>query len=196
MKRLCVYCGSSPGASETYADAATEMAALLLRHDIELIYGGASRGVIGIIADAVLAGGGRVTGVIPRFLQEKEIAHRHLTELHVVESMHARKSLMAALADGFIALPGGFGTLEEIIEVVTWAQLGFHGKPCGLLNAGGYFDHLLAFLDHAQAEGFLRAQHHRMLLVADTPVGLFGQFENYAPPSVEKWRTASNSDPG
>jgi hypothetical protein len=188
MKRLCVYCGSSAGVNEAYATAARDLAGVLVRHDIELIYGGASRGIMGIIADAVLRGGGRVTGIIPRFLERKEVAHRQLTELHVVESMHARKSMMAELADGFIAMPGGFGTLEEIIEIITWGQLGFHECPCGLLNTCGYFDHLLAFLDHTQSEGFLRAQHRSMLLVASTPVELVEQFENYTPPSVEKWR--------
>ena len=191
MKRLCVYCGSSPGAGEAYMDAARELAALLVRHGIDLVYGGAGIGSMGAIADAVLAGGGRVTGIIQKFLARKEIAHRGLTELHVVDSMHARKTLMADLSDGFIAMPGGYGTLEEIVEVVTWGQLGFHDNPCGLLNTGGYFNSLLAFLDNAQEQGFLRAQHRDMLLVGSTPVELLELFKNYTPPSVEKWRAES-----
>lgn len=187
MRRVCVYCGSSKGRRETYAAAARELAAVLVRHDIELVYGGASVGIMGILADQVLALGGAVHGVIPRILEDKEIAHEGLTELHVVGSMHARKSMMAALSDGFIALPGGFGTLEEIVEVVTWGQLRFHDKPCGLLNVGGYFDRLLEFLDHTEHEGFLRPQNRSMLLCDDTPAGLIQQFERYTAPHVDKW---------
>lgn len=192
MNRLCVYCGSSPGTGDDYVSAARELGKLLLRQEIGLVYGGASRGIMGAIADTVLEGGGNVTGIIPQALHGKEIAHEGLTELHVVDSMHERKSLMAVLSDGFVAMPGGFGTLEEIIEVITWGQLGFHDKPCGLLNVAGYFDHLLAFLDHSTAQGFLHPQHRRMLLVASTPAELLEQFENYVPPSVEKWRADSN----
>ena len=137
MRRICVYCGSSSGARADYADAAVELADVLVRHDLELVYGGASKGLMGIIADAVLERGGAVHGVIPGLLEEQEIAHTGLTELHVVASMHERKSMMAALSDGFVALPGGFGTLEEIVEIVTWGQLRFHDKPCGLLNVRG-----------------------------------------------------------
>jgi len=191
VNRLCVYCGSSPGAGAEYAAAARELAGLLVRHDIELVYGGASKGIMGVIADAVLDGGGRVTGVIPKFLARKEIAHPGLTELLVVDSMHARKTLMANLADGFIAMPGGYGTLEEIVEVVTWGQLGFHDHPCGLLNTAGYFNSLLDFLDNAVVQGFLRAQHRDMLLVGGTVAELFEQFQNYVPPSVGKWRAES-----
>jgi uncharacterized protein (TIGR00730 family) len=188
MNRLCVYCGSSPGTGDDYVSAAREFGKLLLQQEIGLVYGGASRGIMGVIADTVLEGGGNVTGIIPQALHGKEIAHEGLTELHVVDSMHERKSLMAVLSDGFVAMPGGFGTLEEIIEVMTWGQLGFHEKPCGLLNVAGYFDHLLAFLDHSTTQGFLRAQHRSMLLVASTPAGLLEKFENYEPPTVEKWR--------
>ncbi len=187
MNRLCVYCGSSPGTGDDYISAAQELGTLMLQQEIGLVYGGASLGIMGAIADTVLEGGGCVTGIIPQALHGKEIAHKGLTELHVVDSMHERKSLMAVLSDGFVAMPGGFGTLEEIIEVITWGQLGFHDKPCGLLNVAGYFDHLLAFLDHSQAEGFLRAQHRSMLLVASRPAALLEQFSNYAPPSIEKW---------
>ena len=187
MQRICVYCGSSNGASPEYANAARELAAVLVQQELELVYGGADKGLMGVLADAVLEGGGKVHGVIPEMLREKEIAHPRLTELHVVPSMHARKTMMAALSDGFIALPGGYGTLEEIIEIVTWGQLQFHDKPCGLLNVNGYFDHLLSFLDHASAEGFLRAENRRMLLHDDTPTGLMQQFDRYTAPSIEKW---------
>lgn len=188
MRRVCVYCGSSAGINDAYADAARELGAILVGHDIELVYGGSSVGLMGVLADAVLEKGGKVHGVIPRMLQEKEIAHDGLTELHVVTSMHARKSMMAALSDGFIAMPGGFGTLEEIIEVLTWGQLRFHDKPCGLLNVHGYFDKLLAFFDHSVAEGFLRPQNHAMLLSDPTPAGLIELFERYTAPHVDKWQ--------
>jgi uncharacterized protein (TIGR00730 family) len=187
MRRICVYCGSNPGVRPEYADAAKQLADVLVRHELELVYGGADKGIMGIIADAVLEQGGNVHGVIPQMLMEKEIAHQGLTELHVVASMHARKTMMAALSDGFIAMPGGYGTLEEIVEIVTWGQLRFHDKPCGLLNVGGFFDQLLAYLDHANAEGFLRRENRDMLLVDSDPVGLVQQFERYAAPHVEKW---------
>jgi len=172
--------------------AAKAFGGLLVQQEIGLVYGGAKMGIMGVLADTVLEGGGNVTGVIPNALHGKEVAHTGLTELHVVDSMHERKSLMAILSDGFVAMPGGYGTLEEIIEVITWGQLGFHDKPCGMLNINGFFDHLLAFLDHSEAEGFLRAQHRSMLLVANTPLELLDQFSSYAPPSVEKWRADLN----
>ena len=187
MRRICVYCGSSSGARPDYAEAAVELADVLVRHELELVYGGASRGIMGVIADAMLERGGAVHGVIPKLLEDKEIAHQGLTRLHVVSSMHERKSMMAALADGFIALPGGFGTLEELIEIVTWAQLQFHDKPCGVLNVRDYFDQLLGFLDHAQHEGFLKPANRRMLLSDSDAAGLIRQFERYAAPQVEKW---------
>jgi len=187
MRRICVYCGSSSGGRAVYADAARELADVLIRHDLELVYGGADKGIMGIIANAVLEHGGKVHGVIPKMLCDKEIAHKGLTELHVVSSMHARKTMMAALSDGFIAMPGGFGTLEEIIEIITWGQLRFHDKPCGLLNVDGYFDHLLAYLDHASAEGFLRPENRQMLLCDQSPAGLIQKFERYSAPHVDKW---------
>ena len=159
-----------------------------MRHDLELVYGGADKGTMGVIANAVLEAGGRVHGVIPQMLVEKEIAHEGLTVLHVVASMHARKTMMAALSDGFIAMPGGFGTLEEIVEIVTWGQLQFHEMPCGLLNVDGYFDHLLAYFDHANQEGFLRRENRDMILVDEDPALLVQQFERYAAPHVEKWQ--------
>jgi len=187
MRRICVYCGSNTGKRPEYATAARELADVLVRHELELVYGGADKGIMGIIADAVLEQGGKVHGVIPKMLCEKEIAHQGLTEMHVVASMHARKTMMAALADGFIAMPGGFGTLEEIIEIVTWGQLRFHDKPCGLLNVNGYFDHLMCYLDQAQEEGFLRTENRNMLLCDPDPAGLIQQFERYSAPHVEKW---------
>lgn len=187
MRRICVYCGSNPGNHSDYATAAGELAEVLVRQDLELVYGGAAKGIMGVIADRVLELGGKVHGVIPKMLEEKEIAHKNLTQLHVVASMHDRKSMMAALADGFIAMPGGFGTLEEIIEVLTWGQLQFHDKPCGLLNVNGYFDNLLAFLDHACTEGFLRHENRQMLMSDTSPAELIREFERYTAPRVEKW---------
>ena len=187
MRRICVYCGSNTGARSDYADAAADLADVLVRHDLELVYGGAAKGIMGILADKVLALDGKVHGVIPRMLLEKEIAHEGLTKQHVVGSMHERKSMMAALSDGFIAMPGGFGTLEELIEIVTWAQLRFHDKPCGVLNVANYFWHLLRYLDHAEQEGFLRAENRSMLLADADAASLVRQFERYTAPHVDKW---------
>jgi hypothetical protein len=187
LQRICVYCGSSPGNDEIYARAAQDLANVLVQNKLELVYGGATKGTMGVLADAVLERGGAVHGVIPKMLEEKEIAHTGLTKLHIVASMHERKSMMAALSDGFIALPGGFGTLEELVEIVTWGQLRFHEKPCGLLNVNGYFDKLLGFLDHMQNEGFLKLANRAMLLADHNPAGLLGQFETYAAPATDKW---------
>jgi uncharacterized protein (TIGR00730 family) len=187
MRRICVYCGSNPGVRPDYAAAAGELARVLVSRELELVYGGSSKGIMGVLADAVLELGGKVNGVIPRQLVAKEAAHSGLTRQHVVDSMHERKTMMASLADGFIAMPGGFGTLEELIEIVTWAQLRFHDKPCGLLNVRNYFGHLLRYLDHAEAEGFLRPENRRMLLVAADPDALLRLFDGYAPPQVDKW---------
>jgi uncharacterized protein (TIGR00730 family) len=187
MRRVCVFCGSSPGAGAGYADAAGRLGRALAGAGIGLVYGGAHVGLMGILADAVLAAGGHVTGVIPRSLVDREIAHRGLSELRVVGSMHERKALMAELAGGFIALPGGMGTMEELFEVLTWAQLGMHEKPCGLLDAAGYFSRLLGFLDHMVAERFLRPEYRAMLLVDDDPARLLAAFDRYRPPAVAKW---------
>lgn len=187
MARICVYCGSNTGANGDYTLAAQQLAEVLVANDFELVYGGSSTGIMGVIANAVLKLGGAVHGVIPKMLEEKEIAHTGLTRLHVVASMHDRKAMMAALSDGFIAMPGGFGTLEEIIEVLTWGQLRFHDKPCGLLNVNGYFDHLLAYLDHARAEGFLRPENRDMLLSDSDAAGLIRKFERYTAPRLDKW---------
>ncbi len=187
MQRISVYCGSNSGARDDYAKAARELAEVLVRHEFELVYGGAAVGILGVIASRVLVLGGTVHGVIPKMLMEKELAHPNLTELHVVASMHERKSMMAMLSDGFIAMPGGFGTLEEMIEILTWGQLQVHDKPCGLLNVRGYFGHLLKYLDHAVDEGFLRPENREMLMHDSEPVGLVQQFERYTAPRVDKW---------
>ena len=187
MRRICVYCGSNPGNKPKYSAAAKELGVVLVRHEIELVFGGSNKGIMGVLADAVIEQGGKVHGVIPQMLMDKEVAHPGLTELHVVASMHARKTMMAALSDGFIAMPGGYGTLEELVEIITWGQLRFHDKPCGLLNVDGYFDHLLAYFNHAHREGFLRAENRDMLLVDADAAGLVQQFERYTAPQVEKW---------
>lgn len=187
MTALCVYCGSNPGFRDVYAEAAEALGHALAERGIGLVYGGAAKGLMGRLADAVLAAGGEVQGVIPRALMQKEIAHGGVTQLHVVNTMHERKALMAKLSNGFVAMPGGFGTLEEIIEIVTWAQLRFHEKPCGLLNVDGYFDHLIAYLEHAEREGFLKPEHRRMLTVAEEPRALIEAYERYSAPTTEKW---------
>ena len=160
---------------------------MLLDNDCELVYGGADKGIMGIIANAMLDGGGTVIGVIPTDLYDKEIAHQGLSDLQVVKTMHERKARMATLSDAFIAMPGGFGTLEEIIEIVTWGQLQFHNKPCGLLNVDGYFDALLQYLDHACAEGFLKVENREMLLHDTSVEALLRKFRDYSPPAVQKW---------
>jgi len=167
LRRVCVFCGSSPGDLDAYTIAARELGSVLARGGIDVVYGGGNVGLMKQVADAALAEGGQVIGVIPTALVDRELAHGTLSDLRVVASMHERKALMADLSDAFIALPGGLGTLEEIFEVVAWAQLGFHDKPCGLLNVAGYYDALLSFLDHAVASAFLR-QPHRDLLIGDT----------------------------
>jgi uncharacterized protein (TIGR00730 family) len=187
MQRICVFAGSSPGARAEYSVAARELGRALVRRHIDLVYGGARVGLMGAVAEAVLSGGGRVTGVIPESLMTKEIAHDGLSELKVVASMHERKAIMSDLADGFIALPGGWGTFEEFFEVLTWAQLGMHRKPCGLLNASGYFDQLLSFLDHSVQERFVRLENRAMVLVSASSDGLLERFADYVPPAVEKW---------
>jgi len=187
MKNICVYCGSNPGRLAAYADGARSLAKALVDRDLGLVYGGASVGIMGLIANSVLQLGGRAVGVIPEALKRKEIEHTGLTELHVTRSMHERKTLMADLSDGFIALPGGVGTLEEIFEVWTWAQLGFHAKPCGLLNVAGYYDGLTAFLDHTVAEQFVRPAHRSTLMVEPTPDVLLDRFASYQAPTVQKW---------
>jgi uncharacterized protein (TIGR00730 family) len=187
MKRVCVYCGSNVGSHPDYAEAAKHLARALVKRNIDLVYGGASVGVMGVLADIVLAEGGYVIGIIPQTLVDREVAHPGLSELRVVTSMHERKTLMAELSDGFIALPGGLGTLEEIFEVLTWAQLGLHRKPCGLLNIRAYYRRLVDFLDHAVAEQFLNAVYRSMVLVEEQPERLLERFNSYRAPAVARW---------
>jgi uncharacterized protein (TIGR00730 family) len=187
MRRVCVFTGSSPGRRNEYHAAACDLGRELATHGIELVYGGASVGLMGAVADAVLTAGGRVTGVIPEALVAMEVAHAGLSELRVVDSMHARKAAMADLSDGFIALPGGWGTLDELFEVLTWSQLGLHAKPCGLLNVSGYFDPLLAFMEHMVDEGFVRAEYRPALAIAESASALLARMADYRAPAIEKW---------
>lgn len=193
IKKLCVYCGSNPGRDRIYSDGASSLAQALVHRNIGLVYGGASIGIMGLLADYVLKAGGHVTGVIPESLVKKEVAHYGLTELRVTRSMHERKSIMAEISDGFIALPGGIGTLEEIFEVWTWAQLGLHGKPCGLLNIAGYFDNLCKFFDHTVTEQFVKQPHRSMLFVENSAEQLLDGFSTYSPPVVTKWVSQSQT---
>jgi uncharacterized protein (TIGR00730 family) len=186
MQRICVFCGSSPGARPQYLQAAIELGHALADKKIGLVYGGARVGIMGKIAETVLEKGGEVIGVIPKGLVEREVAFTGLADLRVVNSMHERKALMAELADGFIALPGGLGTIEEFVEVVTWAQLGIHPKPCGLLNVEQYYDRLLDFLDHTVDEQFVEKEHRSMILVDEDSKRLLQKFETYQPPTVDK----------
>ena len=187
IKNICVYCGSRSGRLPAYTEAATALAQVLVKHNIGLVYGGASIGLMGAVADEVLALGGDVIGVIPKALAHKEVAHPHLTQMHVTASMHERKTLMAELADGFIALPGGIGTFEELFEIWTWAQLGFHHKPCGLLNVADYYEHLIQFLDHVQAEQFVKKPTRDLLIIEDDPEALLTRFLNYQAPPITTW---------
>lgn len=186
MQRICVNCGSSPGFDPAYLTMARRLGRSLAEHGVELVYGGADVGLMGAVADAALQAGGRVIGVIPELLANK-VSHRSLTQLRVVGSMHERKMMMFDLSDGFMALPGGFGTIEEITELLTWAQLGLSRKPCGLVNVAGYFDLLLSFLDHMVRSGFLKQAHRDMLLVSDDPEALLRRFQAYVAPKLEKW---------
>jgi len=194
MKRLCVFCGSSEGARPAYADAARGLAAELARRKIGLVYGGGSVGLMGVLADTALAAGGEVIGVIPGPLASLELAHPGVTEMRVVGSMHERKATMASLVDGFIALPGGLGTFEETLEVLTWAQLGIHRKPVGVLNVEGYWDGLLRMLTHAVREGFVRRDDLALLLFADAPGKLLDRFEAWQPPAFPRaWLAPSQA---
>jgi hypothetical protein len=186
--RICVFCGSSNGAGSRYVDHARELGALLAERGIGLVYGGASVGTVGAVADGALAAGGEVHGVIPRHLMRAEIAHPGLTELYVVADMHERKAKMAELSDGFLALPGGAGTLEELFEVWTWAQLGLHTKPIGLIDIAGYYGPLIGFVQHMVDEGFLRPEHRDLLSVDADPAMLLDAFAEYEAPAVAKWQ--------
>ena len=186
MKRICVFCGSSPGAKPEYLEAARELGRALADKNIGLVYGGGNVGLMGQIAKAVLEKDGNVIGVIPKALAEKEVALTELDDLRIVESMHERKALMAELSGGFIALPGGLGTIEEFVEVLTWAQLGIHQKPCGLLNVCQYYKKFSDFLDHVTDQNFLEKGHRDIVLVDDDPHALLTKFESYCPPSIDK----------
>ena len=190
MKRLCVFCGSSRGARPEYAAAARKLAQALLRRRIGLVYGGGRVGLMYEIARVVHESGGEVIGAIPRGMVDQELAYSELSDLRVVGSMHERKALMAKLSDGFIALPGGLGTIEEFFEILTWAQLGMHRKPCGFLNTARYFDKLLGFLDQAVREQFIQPEHRTMILVDENPESLLKKFEEYKPPDVDMARWA------
>jgi uncharacterized protein (TIGR00730 family) len=188
VERICVFCGASPGARPEYREATADLARLLVKEGIGVVYGGGGVGLMGALADAVIAEGGEVTGVIPRALVEREIAHRDVIDMRVVGSMHERKALMAELADAFIALPGGLGTLEELFEVYTWAQLGLHRKPCALLNVAGYYDGIEDFLAHAVTERFLREEHRELLMIERDPSALLQRIRAFEPDAaLPKW---------
>jgi uncharacterized protein (TIGR00730 family) len=190
IRRLAIFCGSNPGARPDYIEAARSLGKLLSDRGIGIVYGGSNVGLMAALADTVAGELGEIIGVIPRMLVEREVANTALSDLRIVESMHERKALMAELADGFVALPGGIGTLEEFFEIWTWGQLGMHDKPCGLLNVAGYFDPLLEFLDRAVAEKFVRDVHRAMVVVESDPARLLARFESYEPPRVVKWINA------
>jgi uncharacterized protein (TIGR00730 family) len=187
LRRVCVFCGSNPGRRPEYVQAAREMGRVLAERGHGLVYGGGKTGLMGVVADTVLAAGGEVLGVIPEALMAREVGHPGLTQLHVVKTMHERKAMMADLCDGFVALPGGFGTFEEFCEVLTWSQLGFHPKPCGLLNVAGYYDTLLALFDHATAEGFVPPAHRTIVIEDTDPARLLDRFATFTPPTTAKW---------
>jgi uncharacterized protein (TIGR00730 family) len=187
FKCICVFCGSSHGSNPAYADAARNAGSELARRGIGLVYGGGNVGLMGVVADAVLAGGGHVTGVIPEALMAKEVGHRGLPDLRVVKTMHERKALMAELSDGFVALPGGIGTFEEFFEIVTWAQLGLHSKPCALLNVNGFYDPLLHLLDHAVSEQFVKPNQRDLVIVASDFTALLDRMATHHVPYEPKW---------
>lgn len=189
IRNVCVFCGSSLGRGESYAEAAQALGRRLVEENLGLVYGGGSVGLMGIVADTVLSLGGRAVGVIPHSLKVREVGHAGLSEQHVVDTMHERKTAMADRADAFIAMPGGYGTFEEFLEIVTWLQLGIHAKPCGLLNVRGYYDKLLDFLDHAVGEGFLRPENRRLIVTAETPAALLAALRSTEIPPIEPWIT-------
>ena len=187
MRAICVFCGSREGARPSYAEAARRVGETLARRGIVMVYGGGRVGLMGAVADAALEEGGEVVGVMPEALLAKEIAHEGLTKLHVVGSMHERKRLMADLSDGFVTLPGGYGTFEEFLEVLSWAQLGIHEKPCGLLDVDGYYDPFVALFDEAVEEGFLHSDHRSLVLMEKDPELLLDVMNRYTPPGTKKW---------
>jgi len=187
IRSVCVFCGSSSGFARTYQQAATDFGTLLGRESLQLVYGAGSVGLMGVVAEAVLATGGHVTGIIPEFLATRELLHPGLSEVVVTQDMHQRKARMAQRADAFVALPGGLGTFEELFEVLTWAQLGLHTKPIGLLNVAGYFTPVIEMIDRAIAEGFCRGEHRQLFVVDDEPQSLLNQLKTFRPPQVRKW---------
>ena len=187
IKTVCAFCGSSRGADEAYAQMAVRLAEFFLEKKIDLVYGGANVGLMHVLADTMLAGGGRVIGVMPRSLVEREVAHTGLSEMHIVEDMQERKALMATLSDAFIALPGAYGTLDELFEVLTWNQLGIVTKPVGILNINGFYDPLIAMLDHSVNEKFLRPEHRAILLIDHDIETLIGKMNSYQPVIAQKW---------
>ena len=189
MRNTCVFCGSQSGTDLRYRRAATELGGLLAQRGHGLVYGGGHVGLMGIIADAVMQAGGTVTGVIPKPMTERELAHKTVTKLYVVSSMHERKALMASLSDSFIALPGGFGTLEELFEVIAWAQLGIHRKPIGLLNVGGFFDALISFVDYMVVEGFVKSKYRGLFVTAEQPADLLDALQKHQLPPTRRWLT-------
>jgi uncharacterized protein (TIGR00730 family) len=189
MKRVCVFCGSSPGNDPIYLETATRVGQLIAARGLDLVYGGAHVGLMGAVADAALAAGGHVIGIIPQSMVDREIAHSALTDLRIVATMHERKAMMETLSDAFLALPGGMGTLEEVCEIYTWGQLGLHAKPCGLLNVSGYYDPFLQLLDNAVTAAFLRPTHREMVLVDQDPDRLLDRFTTYRPTATSKWLT-------
>ena len=189
MKSVCVFCGANPGTNPAYAAAAKDLGSRIASRGLQLVYGGGGCGMMGIVADAALAAGGQVIGVIPRGLATKELAHQGLHEQHIVANMHERKAMMSELADGFIAMPGGFGTFEELFEVITWAQLGIHRKPVALLNVDGYYDPLIAMLDKARDDAFIGPEYRKLLLDDANGESLLNRFENYESPNLPTWMT-------
>jgi uncharacterized protein (TIGR00730 family) len=193
MLSICIFCGSSAGRNTAYKGAAVKLGQLLAEKKLNLVYGGGNIGLMGEIAQSVIKAGGKAIGVIPQFLVEKELVYTNLTKIHVVDSMHERKAMMVELADAFIAMPGGFGTLEETVEVLTWAQLGLHRKPIGLLNIDGYYDYLNDFFEHMVAEGFLMREYKEMLLIRNDPAAMLASLTTFELPSVDKWGSLNNA---
>jgi uncharacterized protein (TIGR00730 family) len=193
MQSICIFCGSSGGRNSSYKNAAVKLGQLLAEKKLNLVYGGGNIGLMGQIAHSAMKAGGKAIGVIPRFLVEKELVHTNLTKVHVVDSMHERKAMMAELADAFIAMPGGFGTLEETVEVLTWAQLGLHRKPIGLLNIDGYYDYLNDFFEHMVSEGFLMREYKEMLLIGNDPAAMLDSLTTFESPIVDKWGSLNNT---
>lgn len=187
MRRVCVFCGASNGSKPEFQTTARLLGQTIAEMDLELVYGAGRVGLMGVVADGALASGGKVTGVIPESLVAKELAHNGLSELHIVKTMHERKALMEKLSDGFLALPGGYGTLDEFCEILTWSQLGFHRKPCAILNINGYFDQLISFFDEAVSSGFVSKQHRDMIIISTDPAAVLNKMQNYKHEAQDKW---------